>query len=105
MASIPLWEGGERETRKEKSVTFLSLRRHNSRVQPAAGAPLPPALPYLHLLEDDALGHGGSTERVGLHVRDGVRLVPRLAGPLLITSVHPQFAAGVGPRGFTVKNR
>lgn len=38
-------------------------------------------------------------------MRDGVRLVPCLAGPLFITPVHPQLAPGVGPRGFTIKRR
>jgi hypothetical protein len=47
---------------------------------------------YLHLLDDDALRHARTTERVGLHVGNGVGLVILLAGPSLVSSVDLELA-------------
>lgn len=45
---------------------------------------------YLHLLDDDTLGHAGTTERVGLHVADGVSLVVLFARPSLVLAMVVQ---------------
>ena len=48
---------------------------------------------YLHFLDDDTLRHARTTERVGLHVGNGVGLVILLAGPSLVSSVDLELAA------------
>jgi len=47
---------------------------------------------YLHLLEHDALAHGGAAERVGLHGSHGVRLHVVVVTPALLAAVRAQLA-------------
>jgi hypothetical protein len=56
----------------------------------------------LHLLKHDALGHAGSSEGIGLHGSDGVRLVVLLGRPSLLTSVVAELATATDSTWLTV---
>ncbi|KAF0734479.1 hypothetical protein Ae201684P_005236 [Aphanomyces euteiches] len=52
-----------------------------------------------NLFQDNTLGHGRTTQWVGLHCRHGVRLVVRLLVPSLRTAVDTQLASATNTSG------